>query len=68
MPGRSSAVKEEPTKAGSPPSLLGAAGSAKCSAGKDDHTIGPVTGPLTVSPAPTPVAEGACPQEQYSPY
>ena len=48
MPGRSSAVKKEPTKVGSPPSLLGAAGSA----GKDDHIIGPVMGPLTVSPAP----------------
>ena len=37
MPGGSSAAKEEPIKAGSPPSLLGATGSALGGAGKDDH-------------------------------
>ena len=62
MPGGSSAVKEEPTKVGSPPSLLGAAGGAS----QDDHIIGPVMGPLTVLPAPAPVAEGARPREKYS--
>ena len=66
MPGRSSAAKEEPTKAGSPPPLLGAAGGAEGSAGQDDHIVGPVMGPPTVSPAPAPVAEGARPWEKYS--
>ena len=37
MPGRSSTTKEEPIKAGSPPSLLGAAGGAMGGAGKDDQ-------------------------------
>ena len=41
MPGRSSAVKEEPAKTSSPPPLLGAAGSAEGGAGKDNHTDGP---------------------------
>ena len=62
MPGGSSTAKEEPVKAGSPPSLLGAAGGT----GQDDHIVGPVMGPPTVSPAPTPIAEGAHPQEKYS--
>ena len=68
MPGGSSAAKEEPTKAGSPPSLLGAAGSAEGSTGQDDHTVSPVMGPPTVLLAPAPVAEGACPREKYSMY
>ena len=62
MPGRSSTGKEEPTKAGSPLSLLGAVGSA----GQDDHIVGPVMGPPTISLAPASVAEGACPWEKYS--
>ena len=64
MPGRSSTVKEEPAKVGSPPSLLGAAGGAEGSASQDDYINGPVMGPPTVSPAP--VAEGARPREKYS--
>ena len=66
MPGKSSAVKEEPTKASPPPPLLGAMGGTEGSAGLDDHIIGPVMGPPTVSPAPAPVAEGAHPWEKYS--
>ena len=66
MPGGSSAVKEEPAKVGSPPSLLGAAGSAEGGTSQDNHIVGPVMGPLTVSPAPTPVAEGTRPWEKYS--
>ena len=66
MPGGSSAAKEEPAKAGSPPPLLGAAGSAEGSTGQDDHIIGPVMGPPTVLPAPAPVFEGVCPWEKYS--
>ena len=66
MPGGSSAVKEAPAKAGSPLPLLGAAGSAEGSTSQDDHIIGPVMGPPTVSPAPAPVAEGARPREKYS--
>ena len=66
MPGGSSAAKEEPAKTSSPPPLLGAAGSAEGGTGKDDHVDGPVMEPLRVSPAPTPVAEGACPWEKYS--
>ena len=62
MPGRSSAVKEEPTKASPLPPLLGVAGSA----GQDDHIIGPVMGPPTVLSAPAPVSEGARPWEKYS--
>ena len=59
MPGGSSAAKEEPAKVGSPPSLLGAVGSIEGGTGQDDHIVGPVMGPPTVSPAPAPVAEGA---------
>ena len=66
MPGRSSTVKEEPAKASPPPPLLGATGGTEGSTSPDDHIVGPVMGPLAVSPAPTPVAEGACPQEKYS--
>ena len=66
MPGRSSAAKQEPTKASSPPPLLGAMGGAEGGASPDDHIVGPDMGPPTVSPAPAPVAEGACPREKYS--
>ena len=66
MPGGSSAVKQEPAKVGSPPPLLGAAGSTEGGTGQDDHTVSPVMGPLTVSSAPVPVAEGVCPWEKYS--
>ena len=61
MPGRSSAAKEEPAKAGPPLPLLGAASGTEGGASQDDHIIGPVMGPPTVSPAPAPVAEGARP-------
>ena len=44
MPGGSSAMKEEPIKAGSPPFLLGAAGSAVGSAGQDNQVVDPVHG------------------------
>ena len=66
MPGRSSAAKEEPVKAGSPPLLLGAVGSAEGGTGQDDHTISPDMGPPPVSLAPTHVAERARPWEKYS--
>ena len=66
MPGRSSAVKEEPIKAGSPPSLLGAAGSTLGSAGKDDHIVDPIEGSPVTSPANATVAEGVHRQEKYS--
>ena len=59
-------MKEEPAKASPPPPLLGATGGTEGGAGPDDHIVGPVMGPLTVLPAPAPVAEGACPQEKYS--
>ena len=61
MPGRSSTAKEEPAKTSSPPPFLGAVGSAKGGACKDNHVDGPVMEPPQVSPAPVPVAEGACP-------
>ena len=66
MPGGSSATKEEPAKVGPPPSLLGAAGSAKGSAGQDNHIVDPVMGSLTVLPATATIAEGARQQEKYS--
>ena len=59
-------MKEEPIKAGSPPSLLGAAGGALGGAGKDDRIINPVEGSPVTSPANATVAEGACRQEKYS--
>ena len=49
-------------KAGSPPSLLGAAGSA----GKDNQIVDPVVGSLAASPANATIAEGACRREKYS--
>ena len=66
MPGRSSAAKEEPAKASPPPPLLGSMGGAEGSTDPDDHIVGPVMGPPTVLPTPTPVAEGARPREKYS--
>ena len=58
MPGRSSAAKEEPVKAGSPLSLLGAAGGTLGGAGKDDHIVDPIEGSPVTSPANATVAEG----------
>ena len=55
-----------PLRRGSPLPLLGAAGSAEGGASKDDHTVGPVMRPLTVSPVPAPVAGGARPWKKYS--
>ena len=55
-------MKEEPIKAGSPPSLLGAVGSAS----KDGQVIDPVVGSLAASPANATVAEGGHQQEKYS--
>ena len=66
MPGGSSTAKEEPVKAGSPPSLLGAAGSALGGTGKDDCTIDPVEGSPVTSPANATVAEGVRRWEKYS--
>ena len=66
MPGGSSATKEEPIKAGSPLSLLGAAGSAMGSASKDDQIVDPVMGSPAVMPANATIAEGACRWEKYS--
>ena len=66
MPGRSSPVKEEPIKAGSPLSLLGAAGSALGGTGKDDRIVDPVKGSPVTLPANTTVAEGVCQWEKYS--
>ena len=59
MPGGSSTTKEEPIKAGSPPSLLGAAGGAVGGAGKDDQIVNPVVRSPAVMPANTTTAEGA---------
>ena len=42
MPGGSSTTKEEPVKVGSPPPLLGAAGSAVGGTGKDNQIVDPV--------------------------
>ena len=66
MPGGSSTTKEEPVKAGSPPSLLGAAGSAMGGTGKDDQIVDPVVGSLAASPANATIAEGVHRQEKYS--
>ena len=66
MPGGSSAAKEEPVKAGSPLSLLGATGGALGGAGKDDHIIDPTEGSLVTSPANATVAEGMHRREKYS--
>ena len=66
MPGGSSTAKEEPIKAGSPPSLLGATGSALGGASKDDHIIDPTEGSLVTLPANTTVAEGVRRREEYS--
>ena len=66
MPGRSSAMKEEPTKSGPPPSLLGATGSTGSGASQDDQATDPITGSRTVSPATATVAEGARRWEKYS--
>ena len=66
MPGRSSTAKEEPVKVGSPPSLLGAAGSALGGASKDDRIVDPIEGSPVTLPANTTVAEGVCQREKYS--
>ena len=66
MPGGSSTAKEEPIKAGSPPSLLGATGGALAGTGKDDHIIDPTEGSLVTSPANATVAEGVRRREKYS--
>ena len=66
MPGGSSAVKEEPIKAGSPPSLLRATGGALGGTGKDDRIIDPIEGSLVTSPANATVAEGVRRWEKYS--
>ena len=58
MPGGFSTVKEEPVKAGSPLSLLGAAGGALGGTGKDDHIIDPIKRSPVTSPANATVAEG----------
>ena len=60
MPGRSSTMKEEPIKAGSPPSLLGATGSTLGGASKDNCIINPAKGSPVTSPANATVAEGVC--------
>ena len=59
MPGGSSTTKEEPVKAGSLLSLLGAAGGTMGGAGKDDQIVDPIIGSLAASPANTTIAEGA---------
>ena len=66
MPGRSSAAKEEPAKAGYPTSLLGAAGSALGGTGKDNRIVDPVEGSPVTSPANATVAEGVHLWEKYS--
>ena len=57
--GGSSAMKDEPTKAGSPPSLLGATGGTLGGASKDDHIVNPNEGSPVTSPANATIAEGA---------
>ena len=66
MPGRSSTAKEEPVKAGSPPSLLGAAGGTLGGTGKDDHIINLVEGSPVTLTANTTLAEGVRRQKKYS--
>ena len=66
MPGGSSAAKEEPVKAGSPPSLLGATGGTLGGTSKDDCIVDPTKGSPVTSPAITTVAEGVCQREKYS--
>ena len=66
MPGRSSTVKEEPIKARSPPSLLGAAGSTLGGASKDNRIVDPIEGSPVTSPANTTVAEGVRQWQKYS--
>ena len=66
MPGGSSAMKEEPDKAGSPPSLLGAVGGAMGGAVMDDQIVDPVVGSPAASPANATIAEGAHRWEKYS--
>ena len=66
MPGGSSATKEEPVKAGSPSSLLGAAGGTMGSAGKDDQIVDHVVGSPAASPANATIAEGVHRREKYS--
>ena len=66
MPGGSSATEEEPVKAGSPPSLLGAADGTMGSTGKDDQIVDPVVGSPAASPANATIAEGAHRREKYS--
>ena len=59
-------MKEEPIKVGSPPSLLGAAGSTMGGASKDDQIVDPVVGSPAALPANAIVAEGARWQEKYN--
>ena len=59
-------MKEEAIKAGSPPSLLGAAGGTMGDAGKDDQIVDPVVGSPAASTANATVAEGAHRWEKYS--
>ena len=66
MPSRSSTMKEEPSKVGSPLSLLGATGGALGSAGKDDCIVDPAEGSPVTLPANATIAEGARRWEKYS--
>ena len=66
MPGGSSTAKEESIKAGSPLSLLGAAGGALGCAGKDDRIVDPIEGSPVTLLANATVAEGVCRREKYS--
>ena len=66
MPGGSSTAKEEPVKAGSPLSLLGAAGGALGGTSKDDRIVDPIEGSPVTSSANATLAEGVRGQEKYS--
>ena len=66
MPGGSSAMKEEPTKSGPPPSLMGATGSTEGGASQDNQATNPITGSQMVSPATATIAEGVRRREKYS--